>query len=149
MKTAQDNLRSLMLDPGTPEFWTITFDPTDVASFAAQTIDVDAAVKNALDKRSDLRSAKNSIEQSDINIKYYRNQIRPDVNAQVTYGAAGIGGTQQQGGFNPITGQTTPVSFVDRSYGSALGDVFSNAFPQWTFAAQLVYPPAPTPPPPN
>ena len=140
IKAAQDNLRALILDPGTPEFWTVTFEPTDIASFSAQAIDVDSAVKNALDKRSDLRGAKNSLEQSDINIRYYSNQIKPDVNAQVTYGAAGIGGTQQSGGFNPLTGQTTPVTFIDRSYGSALGDVFSNAFPQWTFGIQVGYP---------
>jgi len=140
IKAAQDNLRSLILDPGTADFWTITFEPTDAASFSAQAIDVDAAVTNALDKRSDLRSAKNSLEISDINMKYYRNQIKPDVNAQLTYGAAGIGGTQQSGGFNPLTGQTTPVTFIDRSYGAALGDVFSNAFPQWAFGIQVGYP---------
>jgi outer membrane protein TolC len=140
IKTAQDNLRSLILDPGTPEFWTVSFEPTDAASFAAQTIDVDAAVRNAMDKRSDLRSAKNSLEQSDINIKYYRNQIKPDVNAQVTYGAVGVAGLQQSGGYNPITGQTTPLSIIDRSYGAALGDVFSNAFPQWAVGVQIGYP---------
>ena len=140
IKTAQDNLRALVLDPSAPDFWTVAFEPTDVASFAAQTIDVEGAVKNALDKRSDLRSAKNSLEQSDINIKYYRNQIKPDVNAQVTYGAAGVAGLQQQGGYNPLTGQTTPVSILDRSYGAALSDVFSNAFPQWAVGVQIGYP---------
>ena len=34
IKTAQDNLRSLILDPGTADFWNIAFDPTDAASFA-------------------------------------------------------------------------------------------------------------------
>src|SRR5260370_18492116 len=58
IKTAQDNLRTLILDPGTADFWTVSFDPTDVASYSAQAIDVDAAVRNALDKRSDLRAAK-------------------------------------------------------------------------------------------
>ena len=43
----------------------------DAPSFDARAIDLDAAVRNALDKRSDLRSAKNALEQSDINIKYY------------------------------------------------------------------------------
>jgi outer membrane protein TolC len=140
IKTAQDNRRALVLDPGTPDFWTVVFEPTDVPAFAAQAIDVEAAVKNALDKRSDLRSAKNSLEQSDINIKYYRNQIKPDVNAQVTYGAAGVAGLQQQGGYNPITGQTSPITILDRSYGAALGDVFSNAFPQWAVGVQIGYP---------
>ena len=140
IKQAQDALRQLVLDPGTPDFWTVVFEPSDAPSFDARSIDLDAAVRNALDKRSDVRGAKNSLEQSDINIKYYNNQVKPDVNAQVTYGAIGIGGTQQSGGFNPFTGQTTPLQSVVRSYGSALGDVFSNAFPQWTFGLQVGYP---------
>jgi outer membrane protein TolC len=140
IKQAQDALRQLILDPGTPDFWNVVFEPSDAPSFDARAIDLDAAVRNALDKRSDVRGAKNSLEQSTINIKYYDNQIKPDVNAQVTYGAIGIGGTQQSGGFNPFTGQTTPLQSVVRSYGSALGDVFSNAYPQWTFGLQVGYP---------
>jgi outer membrane protein len=140
IKQAQDNLRALILDPATPEFWNVAFDPSDAAAFDARAIDLDAAVRNAMDKRADIRGAKNALEQSDINIRYFNNQIKPDVNAQVTYGAIGIGGTQQTGGFNPFTGQTTPISSLVRGYGSALGDVFSNAFPQWTFGLQVGYP---------
>ena len=29
IKTAQDNLRALILDPATPDFWAVVFDPTD------------------------------------------------------------------------------------------------------------------------
>ena len=72
IKQAQDDLRALILDPGTPDFWTVAFEPSDAASFDARAIDLDAAVRNALDKRSDLRSAKNALEQSDINIRYFR-----------------------------------------------------------------------------
>jgi outer membrane protein TolC len=140
IKQAQDALRALILDPGSPDVWNVVFEPTDAPSFDARPIDLDAAVRNALDKRSDVRSAKNALDQSNINIKYYDNQIKPDVNAQVTYGAIGIGGTQQSGGFNPFTGQTTPLQSVVRGYGSALSDVFSNAFPQWTFGLQVGYP---------
>jgi hypothetical protein len=144
IKAAQDNLRALILDPGTPEFWNVVFEPTDAASFAAQAIDVDGAVRNALDKRSDLRSAKNSLQQSDVNIKYYRNQVKPDVNANVTYGAA-ASAVRSSRWINPLTGQTTPVTFIDRSYGAALGDVFSNAFPQWAFGIQSAIRWAPAP----
>src|SRR5262249_36755163 len=94
IKTAQDNLRALIKDPGSPDFWTLDFEPTDAASFAEQAIDVDAAVRSAISKRSDLLSAKNSLEQSNVNIKYYRNQILPDVNAQLTYNTTAAGGTQ-------------------------------------------------------
>jgi len=140
IKQAQDALRALILDPASPDVWNVVFEPTDAPSFDARPIDLDAAVRNALDKRSDVRGAKNALEQSDINIKYYNNQIKPDVNAQVTYGAVGIAGTQAVGGRDPLTGLATPVEFVARSFGSALGDAFSNAYPQWAVGVQIGYP---------
>src|SRR6476646_9834151 len=94
IKQAQDNLRALILDPAAADFWTVEFDPTDEPAFSEQPIDVDEAVRAALSKRTDLLSAKNSLEQSDVNIKYYKNQVLPDVNASVNYGTSGIGGTQ-------------------------------------------------------
>src|SRR5579872_1598060 len=94
IKTAQDNLRTLILDPGVPEFWNVTFDPTDAAEFTEESVDVDAAVRNALDKRTDIQTAKDSLDQSDINIKFYKNQVLPAVNLQANYGAISYGGTQ-------------------------------------------------------
>jgi len=140
IKRAQDNLRALILDPAEADFWTTTFDPTDEAPFQEQAIDVDAAVRSALERRTDLRAAKNNIERSDIDIRFLKNQILPDVNAQVNYGAVGVGGTQFSGGTNPFTGITTPLSVVNRSYGAALSDVFSNAYPQWSLGVQIGYP---------
>ena len=142
--TAQDNLRDLILDPAQPGFWTVRFDPTDPPAFAEQTIDVDSAVKNALSKRSDLLQAKNSLDQSDINIVYFKNQVLPQVNLQANYGAISYGGTQLSSvdptlvaGGLPLPGRTTTSQ---RGYGSVLNDVFTNAYPQWTFGVQIGYP---------
>lgn len=141
IKQAQDNLRTLVLDPASPDFWTIVFDPTDAASFAAQAIDVDAAIRNALDKRTDLRAAKNSLDQSEINIKFYSNQIKPDVNAQLNYGTLAYGGTQLSAIEDPFAAAAGPRSIAsERGYGSVLGDVFTNAYPQWTVGVQIGYP---------
>ena len=143
IKTAQDNLRTLILDPGTADFWTINFEPTDAPSFDARTIDVEGAVKTALDKRSDLRSAKNAVEQSDINIKYYTNQIKPDVNANVGYNPVGVGGTQLSSvDFAAIAaGKTVSRTVVsDIGFGSVLGDVLQSAYPTWTFGVTIGYP---------
>jgi outer membrane protein TolC len=143
IRAAQDNLRALILDPSTPEFWTVTFEPSDEASFAARSIDVDAAVRNALEKRSDLRSAKNSLEQSDINIKYYRNQVKPDVSANVTYITSASGGVQ----LSPVTdlgaiiaGTASRTVVADRGFSSVLGDVFQSTYPNWTVGISIGYP---------
>ena len=142
IKRAQDVLRTLVLDPATPGFWTTAFQPTDTAPFSDQTIDTDAAVANAMDKRSDLRSAKNSIERSDIDIRYLRNQILPDVNAQAIYISRGIGGTQ----LNQLTpddvrsGNISRFVTSQRGFGSVLGDLFQNQYPDWTLGVQINYP---------
>jgi outer membrane protein len=142
IKQAQDNLRTLILDPAAPDFWSVVFDPTDAPTFASQAIDVDAAVRSALSQRSDLLSAKNSLEQSDVNIKFFRNQILPDVNATVNYGTFGIGGSQLTpvDFTNPSAISTIRQVVSQRSYGSVLGDVFGSSYPQWSVGVQFGYP---------
>jgi outer membrane protein TolC len=142
IKRAQDNLRALILDPSTTDFWTTAFEPSDAAPFQEQAIDIDSAVRNALDKRADLRQAKNSVERSDIDIRYLRNQILPDINAQATYITRGVGGVQ----LSPVspdavlTGNFNRTILAQRGYGSVLGDVFQSAYPDWTVGVQIAYP---------
>ena len=141
IKRAQDNLRALILDSSAADFWTTVLEPSDAAPFEEQAIDLDGAVRNALDKRTDLLSAKNTLDRNDLDIRYLRNQILPDVNAQVNYGAIGVGGVQLPGR-NPFTGEFTGdiTSPVERSYGAALSDIFRSSYPQWTFGVQVGYP---------
>jgi outer membrane protein len=143
IKQAQDNLRTLILDPATPDFWTVTFDPSDSPAFDERTIDVEAAVKNALDKRSDMRSAKNALDQSDINIRYYANQLKPDVNANIGYNPVGVGGTLLSGvDFAAVaSGQPVSRSVVSNvGFGSVLSDVLTSTNPTWTFGVTVGYP---------
>jgi len=139
IKRAQDNLRALILDASAADFWTTAFEPSDDAPFQEQAIDIDAAVRNALDKRADLKSAKNTIDRSDLNVRYLRNQVLPDINAQVNYGAIGVGGVQLPVR-NPLTGELSIADPISRGFGSALGDVFRSSYPQWTFGLQIGYP---------
>lgn len=142
IKRAQDNLRILVMDPAAADFWTTTFEPSDEAPFQEQAIDIEAAVRNALDKRADLRQAKNSLDRSDIDIRYLRNQILPDINAQATYITRGVGGLQLSSLSQDdiLTGNFNRSVLNDRGYGSVLGDLFQNAYPDWTVGVQIAYP---------
>lgn len=139
IRAAQDKLRALIFDPADPNFWNVALEPTDEAPFTAQAIDVEAAVRNALDKRTDIRSAKNTLEQGDVNIRYFNNQIKPDVNAQLGYITTGVGGlgVSQPNPFDPAG---APVSAANRNFGSVLGDVFQSQYPNWTVGVQIAYP---------
>jgi outer membrane protein len=137
IETAQDALRTLIFNPSSPDFWTTSIEPVDQPAFQPITVDVDGAVRNALQMRTDLLQARKSLESDAISVKYFRNQTLPDVTAAFDYGLTGLGGTQfvRGTGFpGPIIGQT------QRSFGSVLGDLFANQFPAWTLSLGISYP---------
>lgn len=140
IKQAEDRLRALILDPSSPDFWTTTIEPSEPMPFRAVAVDVDGAIRRALDSRTDVQLAKNSLEKSDINLRYFRTQVLPDISANVAYQSNAVGGAQLTP-LTSLTGTQTPRSVVaERSYGSVLGDVFSSAYPTWTVGVTMSYP---------
>jgi outer membrane protein len=141
IKTAEDNLRALIFDPSSPGFWTMTIEAVDLPPFQPITVDPDAAVRNALDKRTDLLRAQKSLEVNDVQIRFLRNQTLPDVNAQFDYGLSGLGGLQLirgDGPFGPGTGAV--VGQNERRFNSVLADLFANRYPAWTASLNISYP---------
>jgi outer membrane protein TolC len=137
IEQAEDRLRALVFDPATPDFWNVRFELTDIAPLRVQSIQVDAAVRNALTARTDLQQARKALESSDITLRYARNQTLPDLDVQLTYGLSGLGGTQfvRGSGFpGPIIGH------IDRGFGSVLGNLFTNDFPNWSLSVTVGYP---------
>jgi outer membrane protein TolC len=135
--TAEDVLRALIFDPDMADFWTTRIEPAELPAFQPAPADLDAAVRNALDRRTDLQQARKTLEADDVTIRYFRNQTLPDVTASFDYGLTGLGGTQflrGEGFPGPVIGRT------QRSFGSVLHDIFGNNFPNWTAALNVSYP---------
>ncbi len=136
---AQDRLRALVLDPGTPDFWNTTFEPADTPALAANPVDVDAAVANAVQNRLDLQQTRKLLESNETRIKFLQNQVLPAIGVSVDYGLAGLGGTvisAPSGGIDPSTQVTT----TQIGYSDVLRDVFGFSFPTWTAAVNVSYP---------
>jgi HAE1 family hydrophobic/amphiphilic exporter-1 len=141
IKTAEDQLRALVFNPSAPDFWTMTIEAVDQPPFQPITVDTDAAVRNALEKRTDLRRTSKSLEVNDVQIRFLRNQTMPDVNAQFDYGLSGLGGLNLIRGAGPFgPGSGAVIDTVGRSFGSVLGDIFANRYPQWTASLNISYP---------
>ena len=70
IRQAEDRLRALIFRPNTPDFWSLSLEPTDALPFAPATVNVDAAIARALATRSDVQLAKNSLERTDIVLRY-------------------------------------------------------------------------------
>jgi outer membrane protein TolC len=140
IETAQDNLRLLVYDPSMPDFWTIRIDPIDMPPFEPIPVNVDAAIRNALERRTDLVRDRKLMEANDVNIQFLQNQTLPNVTAQFDYGLRAIGGVQ----FLRAAGSgLTPGAVIGeerRGLGSVLSDLLTNDFPAWTLAINFSQP---------
>jgi outer membrane protein TolC len=128
--TAEDNLRALVLNPEQPDYWTVRLQPTDTIQIQQQTIDLEAAIANALANRLDMNELKRQMEITDLNVEVSRNLTRPAVDFTLNYSASGSGGNQLQNGAVVLT----------RGFGVVLGDAFGGAYPSWTAGVNVAYP---------
>ena len=140
IKQAEDALRALIFDPvQNPDFWRTTIEPVyDLAAFKPEPVDAAEAVRNALEKRTDLRSARMQLENTDLNMKFYRNQLLPQVNLEGSLFGAGVGGDEliREPGFppGPVIGTAT------KSFGEVVGDSFGFNYPTWAVGVNVSYP---------
>jgi outer membrane protein TolC len=141
IQQAEDRLRALILDPASPDFWTTTLEPSEQMPFRAVAVDVDGAIRKAIDSRTDVQLAKNSLEKTDIALKYFRSQVLPDISANLSYQSNAVGGVVLSPLTSlPLTGNVNRTVLSQTGYGTVLGDVFTNQFPTWTFGVTLSYP---------
>jgi outer membrane protein TolC len=139
IRQAEDLLRVQIFSEAQPDFWRTRIEPIyDQALLAAAQVDAEAAVQNALAKRADLQSAKKQIETTNLNIRYYRNQLLPQVDLQASFLGDAIGGQEliREPGFppGPVTGE------VYYPFGSVVGDALTYEYPTWQFGVQVSYP---------
>src|SRR5213076_2509154 len=58
---AEDRLRALIFNPSSPDFWDVQIEPIETMPYEAQAVDVTAAMRRALDRRTDVRLARTSL----------------------------------------------------------------------------------------
>lgn len=98
---SENLLKQLVLRDAVSNEWAQAWVPTDQPAFTAAPITLDAALKDAMDNRFELRSLKFSQDINQIDIDYFRNQTKPQIDFNSTFSLGGFA----QGGTN--TGFTT------------------------------------------
>jgi outer membrane protein TolC len=134
---AEDRLRRLIMDPSDASFWRVRLDPIQDPSARGALPDVDAAVARALDVRYDLARAGHELENARTNVEFLANQKLPDVRLETSYRGNGLGGTQllRTGAFPGVISGTR-----NRSFGDALGQIFTPDYPTWSVGVTVSYP---------
>jgi outer membrane protein len=136
LANAEDQLKRYIFPEDDPVMWSTRIVPTDRPSAEPMPVDMEAAVKNALENRTDMIAARKSLEKDDMTLRLARNQLLPQVDLTAGYGTAGAGGTEliRQPPFGgPV------VSTIPGGYSDALSQVFGRDFPTWSIGLQLSY----------
>jgi outer membrane protein TolC len=139
MRTAELSLKRLIVSGTNDPLWSQRIEPTDRPDFQTVSIDVEAAVRSALQQRTDLQVARNAFEANSVLLKSQRDSALPDVDALVTYGASGLGGTQWNLSGTGLERTRNGVLFAG-GYNDALGTLFGRDYPNWQFALNVSYP---------
>jgi outer membrane protein TolC len=140
IRSAEDRLRTLVMNPSQPDFWTTRLEPSEQPTLTPQPVDVDAAVRNALANRTDIAQQRKALEQIGINERYYSNQRLPALDLTGSYNLVGTAGTQREFQFDATTGIPTVLNESQRSFSKALADVFGNDFRTWSVQLNISYP---------
>ena len=136
-RTAELTLKRLLVEGTADPLWASTLNPTDRPPAVAEKIDVSAALKRALENRTDIVQAREQLRSNDISLKYMRNQKLPDVSLNAQYGASGTGGTliQRSGAIDGTILSTTPGGYAD-----ALEVLRKLTLPSWNVNVTVSYP---------
>jgi outer membrane protein TolC len=128
--TAELALKRLIVSGTEDPLWGASLRPVDRPDWSPIDLDVMAAVRKALDVRTDMAQARKQIDVSDVNVRYLKDQILPTLDLSAGYGLQGIGGTRYS------QGQVVSAG----GYGDAWDLMWQRDYPQWSASVTFSYP---------
>ena len=94
---AENDLKQLIFkDPSVPE-WSAQLTPTDTPKFDTTPVNLNDALKQARENRPELRRLRLQNDINQIDIQYYKNQTRPQIDLQSTLATTGLAGKDVSG----------------------------------------------------
>jgi outer membrane protein len=129
-------LKRLIVSGTDDELWRATIKPVDRPLVAAESVDLEGALRNALGRRTDLEVARRNIDTANVNIRTLENQTKPQLDLQGTYQLAGRGGVfNRRSILDPTVTETFPGGYLD-----ALRNIGQLEAPTWSLQMNFSYP---------
>lgn len=90
VSNAENVLKQLLLKDATSAEWGQPFVPTDRPAFSTDPVSLDNALKDAMDNRYELQRLKYERDINQIDIDYFRNQTRPQIDLNTQFSLDGL-----------------------------------------------------------
>jgi outer membrane protein TolC len=109
-RAAQDDLIDRVYGPRLTPTSRLEIEPTDrPESYVTFAVDPELSMQRALERRPELRIAEQQLEQSEIALKFAKNERLPQLDAIASYGTHGLSGNDPNCSFGDLLAGTCPV----------------------------------------
>lgn len=112
--------------------------PIDKPSYTRKELNLEEALRIAMEKRPDLKQTRIDLKNKELNLSYAKNQLLPDLSLQASYWSPGISGTQNI--YPPGIPFGEPIATVPGRASDALKDAFNFRYKNWTVGLTLTIP---------
>ena len=137
--TAENTLKMLLLKDPNDKMWYSEITPTDQPQKTDVAFNLEDSTRLALKNRPELDQLRLLTEQKEIDIKYFTNQLKPQLDFVAIYTNTGLGGAQSNAVDVGGGGSTVLPRFVG-GYGTSLKNLFGQDFRTYQVGVQLSFP---------
>ncbi|MEW5974902.1 MAG: TolC family protein [Acidobacteriota bacterium] len=138
LEQQEDRLKKFISTLGDPGEIRSRVEPTDkvLDSNALKDFDLVQAISYAIEARPEIKQLKKDLESAEINAKYFRNQLLPSVNLDLSYGVASLAGQSRT-----ISGDRTQVILgPNTGLRDNFHQIFGTDFPSYSAAITVEVP---------
>ncbi|HSQ35750.1 MAG TPA: TolC family protein [Candidatus Binatia bacterium] len=136
IQTYEENLRRILNITQMPA----AIVPQDKPLFAPLQGDFNQFLLEALEKRPDIETVRLDLKNKNIDVRYYRNQLLPDLQLAAKYYSTGLSGDQLIWDGNPLLPDSKVIDTIEGGMKDSLSEVFKNTYRNFSIALQLSIP---------
>lgn len=162
LQRAENKLKSLMLQPNQAQLWNAMLFPVDQPQVnSSEILSLEEALKVAFQNRPEMEQYQVKSELNKVDLEYFQDQTKPEVNLIASYGSTGLAGNKRNID-DPITVANQPLfarlnqlsqlaglplitptsnnSVAPRligGYGESLKNLFENQFRSWQIGVNI------------
>ncbi len=139
--TAENTLKGLLMKDPNDKFWNAELTPSDEPTLNPPQFNLEESTAQALKNRPEIEQLRIQAQQKEIDLKYFQNQMKPQVDLFGNYGNTGVAGTPSTvlGNNGTPIGANVPDRFTG-GYFRSLGNLFSQDFKTYQVGVTISFP---------
>lgn len=132
---AENSLKSMTVESPSDSLWSAQIIPVEKFDIQQVMLPLDDAMKLAFANRPEVKQFQLQNEINQVDIDFFKNQTKPQINLVANYAAIGLGGSPRDG----VPPGVIFPEFVG-GYGTSLKELFKNEFRSWNVGIQFNFP---------